>query len=113
MSDHCSDCGCAIDADGNPVATILPAEHFGSAQVVDGHVDIGGILVPHRYPTAEIFVRRLSTDLRVAEIAIAEHDGLACEELDHQNFEADRHPGGPEGYWRAKLGDAEYDEVFG
>lgn len=83
---------------------ILSAELVGSAEVVNGHINIGGLEVPYRGPEpASVYVRRLSSDLSVAEIHIARHDGLAQEQLDRQNEEAEHHPLGPKEYWRAEM----------
>ncbi len=81
---------------------ILPAERLGTATVVDGCIDVGGVKVPWPYyPDGEaVYVRRSSTDLSVMEIHLTQHDGLAQEELDHQNAEAQRYPGGPDAYWK-------------
>lgn len=92
----------------NEPVHILSAEYVGEAVVRDGVLDIGGVLVRvtgfinPNVPggrSLSVFVRRLSSTLEVAEIALARHDGLAQEELDAQNDEADRYPGGPEAYW--------------
>lgn len=91
---------------------ILSAEHFGVAEVVNGKLDIGGVKVPFGgHPdhaecprrAAHVYVRRSSEDLSVMEIHIARHDGLAQEELDRQNTEADAHPLGPKEYWRTAM----------
>jgi len=52
-------------------------EHYGVGEVVDGHVDIGGVKVPHMYPDAHIYVKRLTDTGEVADIGLAMHDGLA------------------------------------
>lgn len=53
--------------------------------------------------TVAVYVRRLSDDLSVAEIHMTRHDGLAQEELDRENAEAERYPLGPKEYWRGKM----------
>lgn len=92
------------------VTYILSAEWVGDAKVdEDGILDIGGIKVrvDHfdgwREGSVGVYVRRQSSDLSVMEIALAGHDGLAQEELDAQNEEADRYPLGPKEYWRSKM----------
>lgn len=52
--------------------------------------------------TVSVYVRRDSNDLSVIEIHMARHDGLAQEELDRKNAEAERYPLGPKEYWRAE-----------
>ena len=84
------------------IVRILPAEHMGQAQVIDGFIDVGGVKVPW-VCRADVYVRRRSTDLRVEEILLAQHDGLAQEELDQENEEAERYPLGPKEYWRSKM----------
>ena len=84
---------------------ILPAEFVGMAQAdAEGMLDVGGVKV-RLWPSATIgvYVRRMSSDLSVAEIMMARHDGLAQEELDEENMEADRYPLGPKEYWRTKM----------
>ena len=53
--------------------------------------------------TVGVYVCRFSTDLSVAEIHIAQHDGLASAELEFQNEQADIYPLGPKEYWRTEL----------
>lgn len=53
--------------------------------------------------TVGVYVRRASDDLSVIEIHMARHDGLAQEELDRENAEAERYPLGPKEYWRGKM----------
>lgn len=55
---------------------ILSAEYVGEAEVIDGMLDIGGVAIPWRHP-ASIYVRRVSSDLSIAEIHIVDHDGMA------------------------------------
>lgn len=81
---------------------ILPAEYLGEAECVDGHINVGGVLVPFRGATG-VYVRRVSSDLSVAEIHLARHDGLAQEELDEQNRQAAAYPLGPKEYWRGEM----------
>jgi hypothetical protein len=97
--------------------TILPAEWVGkAAHDKDGILTIGtGDKVVKLYLNkgsmprwwndgcVDVYVRRLSTDLSICEILIAQHDGYAQEELDHENEEAERYPLGPKEYWRAKM----------
>lgn len=85
---------------------ILPAEHFGTARSEDGILDIGGVKVPYSEDctgSVSVYVRRLSSDLSIMEIQLARHDGLAQEQLDAQNDEAENDPRGPKEYWRAKM----------
>lgn len=95
---------------------ILPAEYMGEAEhSEDGTLTIGcnnNIIKLSLYKgnkpgwwnskTVSVYVRRFSSDLSIAEIHIAQHDGLAEEALDFQNQEAQRYPLGPKEYWRTK-----------
>lgn len=84
--------------------TILPAEFVGTATVKDGVLDAGGVKVPIEWAEPVcVYVRRRSDDLSVIEIALADHDGLAEEELREQNEEAERYPLGPKEYWRGVM----------
>ena len=74
-------------------------------------LSVGGVLIPFGPPRAfdpagddfaEIYVRRWASDLSIAEILVATHDGLAHEELSLQDMEAQRYPLGPKEYWRSK-----------
>lgn len=106
----------------NKTVYILPAEYVGeAAHGPDGKLRIGEGdkvveldlsrtgLKPEGYccwwntHTVGVYVRRFSDDLSIAEIHMARHDGLAQEELDHENAEAARYPLGPKEYWRAKM----------
>jgi hypothetical protein len=60
---------------------IGPAEYIGEAQITDGHIDVGGLRVPFDLAGDHVgvYVRRLSDNGDVAEIALAAHDGLAFE----------------------------------
>ena len=84
---------------------ILPAEAIGAARLADGHLDVGGVRVPVPVDWGEVpvHVRRSSSDLSVVEVLVAFHDGLAQEELDAQNAEAERYPLGPKEYWRSAM----------
>lgn len=85
---------------------ILPAEFVGLARTVEGQLDIGGVKVTAEWSvdgTVAVYVRRESATLRVMEIHMAKHDGLAQEELDEENAEAERYPLGPKEYWRSKM----------
>lgn len=80
------------------------------ATIDDDHtVNIGGVKVlvdgfdGWRDGTVAVYVRRLSTDLSVIEIAMAGHDGLCEEELQAKNAEAECYPLGPKEYWRAEM----------
>lgn len=70
------------------------------ATIADGVLDVGGVkvLIPG-WTDIGVYVRRVSSDLRVAEVLLATHDGYAQEELDMQNEEAERYPLGSEEYW--------------
>ncbi len=83
---------------------ILPAEDVGEVEIVDGHLDIGGVKIDVGSWGEPVFVyvRRSSDDLSVIEIVLARHDGLAQEELEQENAEAARYPLGPKEYWRGK-----------
>ena len=50
-----------------------------------------------------VYVRRGSIDLRIIEVLIARHDGLAEEELEYQNEQAEIYPLGPKEYWRGEM----------
>lgn len=80
--------------------TILSAEYVGEAVPTNGRLSVGGVEVPWTAGAVGVYVRRASNDLSVIEIHLARHDGLAQEELDEQNAEADRYPLGPKEYWR-------------
>ena len=98
--------------------TLLPAEFVGQARHdKDGVLRIGegdGVVEirlekpgygPGWWNTGkvDVYVRRLAHDLTVAEIIMAQHDGLDAEELAAQNEEAARYPLGPKEYWRALM----------
>lgn len=92
--------------------TFLPAEWFGSAQQDEnGFLSIGTgdhiVNIPLKKwwedGCVDIYVRRLSTDLSIAEIHIVKHDFYAQEQLDAENEEAERYPLGPKEYWRSKM----------
>jgi hypothetical protein len=82
---------------------ILPAEYLGEAESPGGVLRIGGLEVPVWCGSVSVFVRRASDDLSIMEVHIARHDGLAQEQLDQENMEADRYPLGPKEYWRSKM----------
>lgn len=83
---------------------ILPAEFVGMAEIdKDGYLDIGGVKILAPWGTVGVYVLRSSDDLSVIEIHMARHDGLAQEELDRENAEAERYPLGPKAYWREKM----------
>ena len=98
---------------------ILGAEFVGMAKVWDGVINVGGVEIPW-LPAAgfvardddwPIYVRRYSSDLRIAEIHIADHDGYAQDELNRQNEEAENHPLGPRAYWHSMyVGDQGWSE---
>lgn len=85
---------------------ILPAEHVGFAKTEDGILNIGGLEINvgqwARRGEIGVYVRRDSEDLSIMEIHLARHDGLAQEELDRQNEEAERYPLGPKAYWHGE-----------
>lgn len=87
----------------NEIAQILPVEFVGMAHTVGGVLDVGGVKVRLGRSDIGVYVRRLSTDLRVVEVLMATHDGLAQELLDQQNMEAERYPLGPKEYWRSEM----------
>lgn len=82
---------------------ILPAEFIGVAHAPGCRLTIGDVDVPVWSDRVSVYVRRHASDLSVAEIAIAAHDGPEQEELDLLNFEAERYPLGPKEYWRSKM----------
>lgn len=96
---------------------ILPAEYIGeAAHDENGFLTIGCgekivkiHLTKNTLPgwsnrgSVSVYVRRFSTDLSVAEIHIAQHDGLSQEELDYENEQAGIYTLGPKEYWRAKM----------
>ncbi len=53
--------------------------------------------------TVQVYVCRFSDDLSIAEIQMAQHDGLAEAELEFQNEQAYIYPLGPKEYWRSEL----------
>lgn len=118
----------------NDPVIILSAEYYGEAKIEDGILNVGGLEIIMNAPgedywrrgTCSVYVRRVSDTLSVMEVAIAHHDGLAQEELDQENFEAERYPLGPKEYWRSKMvgkytygldhhlmTDEEFEEDFG
>jgi hypothetical protein len=104
-----------------PIRIILPAEFIGdAAHNNDGILRIGtprsdgsGVveirLIKHSNTgwwhtnTVPVYVRRFAGDLSIAEIQMAQHDGLADEELEYQNEQAEVYPLGPKEYWRSEL----------
>jgi hypothetical protein len=91
---------------------ILPAEFVGHAACgSDGKLRIGEgdhvveVDLAHIGSRNKIgvYVRRSSNDLSVIEIHMARHDGLAQEQLDAENAEAERYPLGVKEYWRGKM----------
>jgi hypothetical protein len=85
---------------------ILPAEHLGTARAVDGVLNVGGLNVSVPWGNegrVDVYVRRSSDDLSIIEIHMARHDGLAQEELDEQNRQAEEYPLGPKEYWRGVM----------
>lgn len=82
---------------------ILPAEWFGTAEAPDGILNIGGVRIPIGDRHADIYVRRDSKELSIIEVHWTRHDGLAQEQLDHQNDEAANDPRGPKEYWREQM----------
>lgn len=87
---------------------ILSAEFVDNAEVIDGWLDVGGVKLPvgrwgHSGQGVGVYVRRSSDDLSIMEIHMTRHDGLAQEELDQENLEAERYPLGAREYWRAKM----------
>jgi hypothetical protein len=95
---------------------ILPAEFVGLARYTeDGILRLGtpdengnGVLeipfaVSEKIGDIPVYVRRGSIDLRVIEVLIARHDGLAEEELEYQNKQAEIYPLGPKEYWRGEM----------
>lgn len=87
---------------------ILPAEFVGNAEIKDGRLDVGGVKLQvgrwgHSGQGISVYVRRSSKDLTIMEIHMTRHDGLAQEELDQENLEAERYPLGPKEYWREKM----------
>ena len=101
----------------NEPVYIMPAEFFGeAAHDAGGFLTIGEGEHVVRIPlskgsmpgwwntgTVSVYVRRYSEDLSVCEIHIARHDGLAQEELDEENRQAEVYPLGPKEYWRSKM----------
>lgn len=100
-----------------PTHVILPAEYVGEAWTPERVLVIGipqdgcdgerwdspsVVAVPVWCNSVSVYVRRDSADLSVIEIHMTRHDGLAQEELDQENDEAERYPLGPKEYWRSK-----------
>jgi hypothetical protein len=98
------------------IATIHPAEFVGMLPYEDDTIKIGDLVIRHvyGYNPAGVYMRRISGKRRldgkkphkisVAEIIISVvGDGLAQEELDAQNAEAEVSPYGPKEYWRSKM----------
>ncbi len=104
-----------------PVRNILPPQFIGNAaHGEDGVIRIGtprsdgsGVveiqLMKRGKPqwwytnTVPVYVCRWEDDLSIAEIHMAQHDGLADAELEYQNELAEIHPLGPKEYWRSEL----------
>ena len=103
-----------------PVRIILPPEFLGdAAHGDDGILRIGtprsdgsGVveirLTKRNKPgwwhtnTVQVYVSRFADDLSIAEIQMAQHDGLAEAELEFQNEQAEIYPLGPKEYWRSE-----------
>lgn len=73
------------------------------ADTSDGFLDVGGVRIPWHRNGEGVFVRRISNDLSAIEVHLARHDGLAQEELDEQNRQAEAYPLGPKEYWRGEM----------
>jgi hypothetical protein len=73
------------------------------AEPKDGQLNVGGVSIPWGSCSVGVYVRRTSRDLSVSEICLAHHDGLAQEELYHQNEMAEVYPLGPKEYWRSEM----------
>ena len=96
----------------------LSAPQFvGVAKVEDGEVNVGGVRVQFdgfRGYTA-VYVRRMvapympEVDGQVYEIAMAQHSGLAAEELQAEKELAEQHPLGAAGYYRIQ---GDHDELM-
>lgn len=116
-----------------PVRIILPPEFIGdAAHGDDGILRIGtpgsdgsGVveirLTKGENPrwwntkTVPVYVCRWADDLSIAEVHMAQHDGLSHAELEYQNELAEIYPLGPKEYWRSELvGKAKFgpDEHF-
>ncbi len=103
-----------------PVRIILPPQFIGdAAHGDDGVIRIGtprsdgsGVVEiqlmkrgkPHWWytNTVPVYVSRFADDLSIAEIQMAQHDGLAEAELEFQNQQAYVYPLGPKEYWRSE-----------
>lgn len=82
---------------------ILSAEHFGTVQTEGGVLHIEGLEIPYlewHDGKVHVYVRRSSKDLSIMEVHMTRHAGLAEEQLEQQNAEANADPRGPEAYWR-------------
>ena len=104
-----------------PVRIILPPQFIGdAAHGDDGVIRIGtprsdgsGVveiqLMKRGKPqwwgtnTVQVYVCRWEDDLSIAEIHMAQHDGLFDAELEYQNELAEKHPLGRKEYWRSEL----------
>lgn len=104
----------------NEAMIIWPPEYVGKVDVSQGRLTIGDLEVfdvGSGYPDAAVYVQRVSgkTEGFVVGKIIIEiiGDGVAQEELDAQNDEAELHPFGPKAYWMAKgMTETEWDEGF-
>ena len=103
-----------------PVRIILPPEFIGeAAHGDDGILRIGtprsdgsGVVEirltkgenPRWWNTkiVPVYVCRWADDLSIAEIQMAQHDGLSDAELEYQNELAEIYPLGPKEYWRSE-----------
>lgn len=57
---------------------VLPAQYMGQAEVKDGYIKIPIGWVPR---DLDVYIRRISTDGRIVELHMADHDGLYMESM--------------------------------
>ena len=92
-----------MSADEQPVTYILGASCIGPAVCNDDGTTTIPIDLRAWSQPVYVYVRRSSADLSLFEVHMARHDGLAQEELDRQNEEAEHHPLGVKEYWRGEM----------
>lgn len=94
---------------GREPLVIYPAEYVGGLAYEANTVELGDLRITgvHGFNPASVYLRRISgkvDGISVAEIIISVvGDGLAQEELDEENAEAQRYPLGPKEYWRGRM----------
>jgi hypothetical protein len=113
ISTKLEDCGHDHSTRASAGDHIMPAECVGVAKIIDGVLDVGGLKIElgrpgyvsglgDDDPGLAVYVRRLFHEGSVFDVALSFGDGLAQEELDNENDEAQNYPLGVKEYWRKK-----------